>query len=62
MIIWSFFQTSDNISRYKKSYLPNALCPVSFTYLDLYCVSYCFIYIQNCPLNAQDNLVVVFFI
>ena len=37
MILWAFFQTSDDISRYKKFYLPNALRPTSFSYLDLYC-------------------------
>ena len=37
MIIWTFFQTSKNISIYKY-YLPNALRPRSFSYLDLRCV------------------------
>ena len=38
MIIWTFLQTSEDISRYKKCYLPNALRPTSFSYLDSYCV------------------------
>ena len=37
MIIWTFFQTSEDIYRYEKCYLPNALRPTSFSYLDLYC-------------------------
>ena len=37
MIKWRFFQTSDDISRYKNCYLTNALRPTSFSYLDLYC-------------------------
>ena len=37
MIIWTFFQTSEDIYRYKKCYLPNALRPTSFSYLDSYC-------------------------
>ena len=37
MIIWTFFQTSEDISRYKKCYLPNALRPTRFSYLDSYC-------------------------
>ena len=40
MIIWTFFHTADVISRHKKCYLPNALRPVSFSYLDLYCVEW----------------------
>ena len=31
MIIWTFFQTSEDISRYKECYLPNALRPRSFS-------------------------------
>ena len=38
MIKWTFFQTSEDIYRYQKCYLPNALRPTSFSYLDLYCV------------------------
>ena len=37
MIIWTFFQTAEDISRYKKLYLPNVLRPTSFSYLDSYC-------------------------
>ena len=37
MIIWTFFQTSEDIYRNKKCYLPNALRPTSFSYLDSYC-------------------------
>ena len=39
MIIWTFFQTSEDISRYKQFYLPNALGPTSFSYLDSYCAA-----------------------
>ena len=35
IIIWTFFQTSDDISIYKKCYLLNALRPRSFSYLGL---------------------------
>ena len=37
MILWTFFQTSEDIYRYKKFYLPNALRPTSFSYLNSYC-------------------------
>ena len=37
MIIWTFFQTSEDINRYKKCYFFNALRPTSFSYLDSYC-------------------------
>ena len=33
MIIWTFFQTYDDKSIYKKCYLPNAVRPRSFSYL-----------------------------
>ena len=42
MIIWTFFQISEDIYRYKKCYLPNALRPTSVSYLDLYCATPCF--------------------
>ena len=37
MIIWKNFQTSEDISRYKKYYLPYALRLRSLWNLDLYC-------------------------
>ena len=41
MIIWTFFQTSEDIYIYKECHLPNALRPTSFSYLDLYCDDMC---------------------
>ena len=54
MIILTYFQTSEDISRYKKCYLPTALRPTSFSYLDLYCVkfiAYCSALIELVPLR-----------